>query len=415
MTLRGLNRSLVPRLCLLLIWTLWTYALPEIRVPIVHVPIPYAVLALLAPAVIIGSRREGQRQYWRHAPLVVLGPALLSLGVLIGYLIHRDSAAVDVAWRMAALPWAIPVFVAALGDVDADRPWQGITIGFLVLLAYGAYGFFTGRVGDPAERTIGYFGIHYTASTRNADASYIVVLLFHLVFPATASHGPRAWVAVGLAGLTSAAIVLTQARNAWLAALAGALVFVATAGYLRAWSRTMAVRAVAILAICAVAVALTGSSAVVARRATNVLAGDPGGSLHDRITLLTLGSRWAMTHPLFGIGPGAVRKYVEGAGVRLDQGAANHVETSFLEAWLDGGLLGGLGFLLLWLGIVSPGPSRRLQRREWIRFSCVKGLAAALTIYVLLNVTFDNLAFWLILGLVVGYQVPRPGDLSGNR
>jgi O-antigen ligase len=122
---------------------------------------------------------------------------------------------------------------------------------------------------------------------------------------------------------------------------------------------------------------------------------------------MTLGTRWAISHPLLGIGPGGVRAYVEAFRVRLNQGAANHVEMSFLQAWLDGGILGGLGFLLVWLTVILPGPGTRLLPHERIRFSCVKGLAAALTIYVLLNVTFDNLAFWLILGLVAAYQAPR--------
>ncbi len=413
-TLRGAGRPGLMRatvyLGVLLCWVIWTYAIPELRIPLLRtIPLPYPVLALLAAGVVVERVRGLFPLVRRDAVPLVLGPLMISVGVLVGYLLHAEESSLDVTWRLALFPWVIPVLVFGLNHRGTVLAWRGVTVGFLVLLAYGTYGFFTGHIGDPGEHTLLYFGFHYTPSTRNADAVYFLALFFHLLLPTAMSRTWSASLWTLLSGFTGAALVLTQSRGIWLAALAGVSSAIAAAWRARRWDQWMRVRLLAVLIIAVLTVAAVGSwrgvGILLFRRGAGLMAGDPGGSLQDRIKLATFALRVLAQYPIGGIGPGTVRKRIEQAGIHLDQVAANHVENAFLQVWLDAGLLGWLGFVLLWFWVLfRPRGAVRSDDGE-ARYLCVKGLAAALTVYMLVNVIFDNLAFWVIVGLPAAYQV----------
>ncbi len=413
----GPNRATI-YLGVLLCWVIWTYAIPALRPPLLRgLPLPYPILVLLAVAVAV-QRLRGPFPLPRvDAVPLVIGPTMISVGILVGYLLHPGESSLDVAWRLAMFPWVIPVLVFGLDHGGTVLAWKGVTAGFLVLLAYGTYGFFTGHIGDPAEHTLLYFGFHYTPSTRNADAMYFLVLFFHLLLPTVVSGTWSAFLWTVLSGLTGAALVLTQSRGIWLAGLAGILTAIATARQARRWDGRTKVRLLAALVIAVVAVAAvygwrgagTGGTEklgiLLIRRGANLMAGDPGGSLHDRIRLATVALRLLAHYPITGIGPGTVRKRIEQTGIHLDQVAANHVENAFLQVWLDAGLLGLIGFVLLWLWVLFRPLGAALSDIGEARYWCIKGLAAALTVYMLVNVIFDNLAFWTVVGLSAAYQV----------
>ncbi len=400
-------------LSVLLALSLWTYAIPEIRIPAFRsLPIPYLVLVPLVFVVALENLRGPLPLGSRERLALLLGPALISVGTLIGYLFHAGEASGDVAWRVAILPWVIPVLVLALARQAKGPFWQALTGGLLVLLAYGMYGFATGRIGDPGEHTLNYFGIHYTPSTRNGDVLYFLILFFHLLGTMALTKGRTANLAIGLAGLTSAAVILTQSRNAWISLLVGILAWVATTARIGRWNHQTRLRMVAVLTVTIIVVvavdAWRGTGVLLFRRAGAVLAGDPGGSLQDRLKLAAIALNLIGSHPLLGIGPGTVRHRIEQSGVHLDQVAANHVENSFLQVWLDAGVLGFIGFLLLWSWLLFGPRARGLGGDNEVRFVCAKGLVAALLIYMLFNVTFDNLAMWVFVGLAAAYHVNLP-------
>jgi hypothetical protein len=407
----AIAERLAVSLCVLLAWVVWTQAIPQLRIHLLGRTFPpaYAVLGLAAPLVIVTTlRRPWPFSVADTAPLLLI-PFLISGGALLGYLLHRPAASLDPTWRYALLPWLIPLLTRGLTPAGTLYAWRGMMAGLLVLLGYGTYGLLTGNVGDPLEHALGYFGIQYNVSTRNADAMYLLALFFHLFRPTLAATGWKATLWVGLSGVTGAAIVLTQSRGAWLALLAGAILSVALLRRLLMRDAESRRRLLGLLLVAAFAAGVLSyggeSSASLQRRSLGVLAGDPGGSLPDRRVLTAAGLKLVAAHPLAGIGPGTFRRRIEQAGVVLNQGAANHVEIAFLQVWLDAGILGWMGFLLLWLWLLLRRPRGRRSAAAQVRQACTKGLAAALCVYLLLNVIFDNVAFWTIVGLVAAYQL----------
>jgi len=400
-------------LSVLLALSVWTYAIPEIRIPTFRsLPIPYLFLVSLAFVLAVENLRNPLPLGPREKFALLLAPSLISAGTLIGYLSHPGQASGDVAWRLAVLPWVIPVLVLTLDRQARGLVWQAFMVGLLVLLAYGAYGFATGQVGDPGEHTLKYFGIHYLPSTRNADALYLLVLVFILLWPMAISRGGFAGFSISLSGLTVGAVILTQSRNAWLALLIGTLVWVARASRIGWWNHQTRVRMFAVLLVALITVVAVdtwrGTGLPLSRRAGALLAGDPGGSLQDRLKLARIALDLIGSHPLLGIGPGTVRHRIEQSGVHLDQVAANHVENSFLQVWLDAGVLGFLGFLLLWSWLLFGARPSGLRADYEVLFTCARSLAAASIVYMLFNVTFDNLAMWIFVGLAAAYQVHPP-------
>ncbi len=396
----------------LLCWVIWTYAIPGLRIPLLRsIPLPYPIVVLLAAGVVIERVRGPFPLACGDSVPLVLGPAMISAGVLVGYLLHAEESLLDVAWRLALFPWVIPMLVFGLNHRGTALAWKGVTLGFLALLAYGTYGFFTGHVGEPGEHALLYFGFHYTPSTRNADAMYFLTLFFHLLLPTAMSRTWSASLWTVLSGFTGAALVLTQSRGIWLAALAGVSTAILAAMRRRRLDRRTRVRLLAVLVISVLTVAAVdswrGVGILLFRRGAGLMVGDPGGSLQDRTKLATFALKLLAQHPVAGIGPGAVRKRVVASGIHLDQGAAGHVEDAYLEAWLDAGALGGLGFLLLCLRLLFGPPGRDLEDAARVRYWCVKGLIAALTVYLLFNVLFDNLAFWVVIGVVAAYQAHK--------
>lgn len=340
----------------------------------------------MAPLVVVTALRRP----WPFSPAdtvpLLLSPFLISAGALLGYLLHRPAASLDPTWRYVLLPWLIPLLARGLSPAGTLYAWRGLMAGFLVLMGYGVYGLLTGDVGDLLEHALGYFGIQYNVSTRNADAMYLLTLFFHLLRPTLAVTGWQAALWIGLSGVTGAAVVLTQSRGAWLALLAGAILSAALLRRLLLWdaeSRRRLIGVVLVAAFAASVLSYGGETwAWLQRRSLGVLAGDPGGSLSDRRILAAAGLRLVAAHPLTGIGPGTFRRRIEHAGIVLNQGAANHVEVAYLQMWLDAGILGWMGFLLLWLWLLLRRPREISSATAQVRHACAKGLSAVYQIHL---------------------------------
>ncbi|MDR7556000.1 MAG: O-antigen ligase family protein [Armatimonadota bacterium] len=348
-------------------------------------------------------------------------PALLSLGTVVSYVVNAGKVPLEAAWRPALLPLAVPVLTLALTHTPRALVWNGLTGTLLALLAYGIVGFYTGVIGEPDQHALGYFGIRYTASTRNADALYFLLLFFHLIFFAKTVAARAVWIWTILTGMTTAAIVLSQSRATWLSLLVGLAVVLAGLARDRLLHRgdvlrLFAIGCTAILAILLADITVTSPTLPfdqpatikerLYKRMTVMRLENREENVPDRIKLLELATRQIATHPLTGIGPGRVPAVVQDINLRAK--TANHVENSFLQAWLDAGLLGFVGFTTLWGWLLLRHLAADTPAKERIRDLCIKGLAAAFVIWATFNVLFDNLTFWVFLGLAAGCQVHRP-------
>lgn len=64
-----------------------------------------------------------------------------------------------------------------------------------------------------------------------------------------------------------------------------------------------------------------------------------------------------------------------------------------------------MGFMALWLWLVLRSPPAVGLRAEGVRYCCVKALAVGLSVFLLFNVPFDIVAFWVVAALMAAYQV----------
>lgn len=154
--------------------------------------------------------------------------------------------------------------------------------------------------------------------------------------PWLGAPGPGRW-SRRLAWLVSAiAFGLTLVRGAWLGFAAGVL---ATLALLRR-------RAASIAVVLVMAAGILAVPGVLARIETIADAADP--TARERLFMIQVGLRLAAEHPVFGIGPGEVKRvYPRYAPPEAVKRATSHLHNTPLQIAVERGLV-GLGF---WLAI----------------------------------------------------------------
>jgi O-antigen ligase len=246
---------------------------------------------------------------------------------------------------------------------QAFRLWQGFIVALTLMAVYGLGQAYVCTVRPPGlsagwlaaicthpERVRGPFSIYMTFGG--------VLLLGALVVLACLASVPwrRVWWLVPAGAVTTAALVLTQSRNAWLGLCVGGLGLVATA---RRAGRIVLVLATVVLVTAAVA------PGTVAERARSLV--DPRDrTLLDRLAMWRSGLEMIADHPLLGVGPGEVRAwyghYRRPEAIRPSTG---HLHNSAIQIAAERGLPALVVWIWLWVAFFRAGiPVLRRTGRE---------------------------------------------------
>lgn len=363
-----------------------------------------------------------------------LSPAIPA-SVLFWILVSRfDGGVGSATWRLAIVALAVTftgsVIASMLGEgvtINAFYPFLFIALcmrqphgirafatalfaALLVVTLVGWYRFVTVTGGTVVEHGFGYWGIKYTASTRNSDAlapmllsSMALVTLLRL--PAGAAPGRRLalWIALAVA---LPALALTFSRGAWIAVL---LLLLSSSGtswrVLVRMALLLAIAGTVLLALAAIVAPDTFSSAVdlvaLLQRVQSIYDPEIQSSNDERARLLTYAVEVGLEHPLFGAG--AARFNCCAAQLGFPELADNlHPENIFLHLFSEYGLLPAVStFMILvmaaWRGLRSDRSAPRLA-----------GAAlAAFIVWLQLNSELPSLFIWSLLGVLCSVAVHR--------
>lgn len=401
--IRHIPISLESILVYALILALVTYPIPSLRLELGGVRMPYfiPVLVVLVGLYVLRLLYTGRSA--RYPPLM-LAAAWLFLIALLASSLFGSPMELGLVARYAVL-CIIPFIVAATvrrPETLARSVGLLLVIG-LALIVYGYYGFFTGRVGDPGEHRLGYFGIHYTAATRNGDAFYIAsTFLLALSFWLFARKGPQLRLAsLVFMVLTGGSLILSFSRGAWIATFASVAALLAP--YVRLTRLPRLNRKLAILLSLVVMALLLLPRNVrgsVGYRLLTIL--DFSGrdtTISNTERLRLLGDTFAVIahRPFVGVGVGNFPVYLQEVDPML---ALRHAENAYLQMWTELGIAGFWSFVVLWLypPLVLLRRFGEKRQADWVS----AGLMATMLTWDIHSLfTFEMLSFylWVVLGL----------------
>ncbi|MGQ9840487.1 MAG: O-antigen ligase family protein [Anaerolineae bacterium] len=412
-----------------------TAALAVTTIALAVVIAPASGLALIALAIPLGRLVA--------LPLPAMGPVDALVGLTIAAWLLRGMAARYIRWQPVKLTWPLLIFVwmtglsltqarswreglpewlkwcefTALYLVGAqllDRRWAWTAIAALFLaglgqVALGLYQFF-GQVGPEAFVLMGrYMRAHGTFLQPNPYAGYLGYLT-----PVAASLAVAAWLRwararraillaqaglfSALAAALSAGILLSWSRGAWFG-LAASLIAVVALRHRRATGLT-----VAIILLAAASLSLAGTgwlpASLTARLsgvADYLAMPDPGRTeiTDDNFAALERMAHWQAgwqmfgDHPWLGVGIGNYAVAYPGYALPHWYEPLGHAHNIFINFLAETGILGGMAFLVLWLGI---------GRLAWTRAMRTTGYAQAVVcgilgtwVYLTVHSLFDDL------------------------
>jgi len=406
-----IRHSIVAGACLALFFlTLALYQFPTTRIAVLDTQVPYFALALI-PVLALAAARLDVTALRRALPLLgIVG--LLALATCVSGLAHPDQDWGEALKRLAYVGVGIVVFALA-SDQAAFR--IGLATYALTAAAMAVVGFMLLAQGFGEASQTFYFGLHYSTSTRNGDAYFLLLPVFiALGFLSTANTPrPLRWLAALAFVLLTAGIGLSFSRGAWLAAAAGLGLFLLLArGHRRPVLGVLAAMAVAAVLILP-QVGRGGVATMLADRAATIaqLNGSAHNSSAERLRLLEDTARLIAASPFTGVGVGLLERAY---GDMPDVLGLAHAEDAYLTVFAEYGILGfaALVAFVAWplarLGYV-PSPLGRggggegegvIQRWGVLRLALFCGLVA-----LALNGLTDNpvasASYW-ILPLFVG-------------
>lgn len=390
--------------------TLGTYAVPEFRVGSGSLAVPYAVPLSVVLIVFVSLDAVKRRGTARLAPGLVVATYGYFLSVIVSLLVSKELNVV------LAIKYALMAFLPLLASLIAvDEKSARVALACAAItgvgvLAYGAYGFFTGRTGDPLEHTLGYFGVTYTESTRNSDVLYFQAtfwLLLAYLYPNLRRRRTVTVVVLSLLLLALlGAIILSLSRGAWVAGLITPLLLLVIWNQSSVRISRRAVWLVLMLGFGIVVgiyvVPQEWLSMVVARWGSLfTLSPEGGNSNAARVALINEVLEICAAHPLLGVGVGNLRYYL----VDFQFGAANHAENVYLQALAEQGLLGLVSLLgiMFWVGACLVRAVRYAKAADGITSWILLGLVINWAVYGLFNSLLDNMWFWALLSLAAAY------------
>jgi O-antigen ligase len=312
---------------------------------------------------------------------------------------------------------SIPIFFTAiLKDVRILKVVMLILIisGF-VLFLYGSYGYITGKIGEESSSFIWknyarYFGVHYTPSTSNSDVYYFSIPLLLVFSEFLFNQHLSSWtklLELGLIIILMLAVFLSFSRTAWIS-----LLFVFLFGiYFAIKNRFLKIDKKFLISLISVIIIFFISSYALLSafhmqqyfkgRFVSILFPEKANlylimelSNEDRLNLLKAGFKIFFEHPL-GSGIGSFRELSTSEVGFL----ANHPENTYLYFFVETGIFGGFGFLVL---IFKP-VVYFLKNRKKINNSVIWGIMM-ISIYISISYFFDfevyNLYHWFLISYI---------------
>lgn len=382
---------------------LGTYAVPALRFGYGEGQMPYAALTIVALlGTVMVSALARPKSY--TVPKVLRWYAyFVVIALLLSTLVSRFPAPV------AAVKYGLFAMLPVLIYLTAREPgqlWKTTTALFMssvAVVAYGAYGFFTGEVGSVSEHALGYFGVTYEESTRNTDVLYISTAFW--MVSAWLCWGPRSSVPVRLVALgvcvaLALALVMTFSRGAWVTVpMSFALVWIAQ-------GKRLPFKQVAGAGLCVLV--LSGLTQVLLEEYTvaslmNRAGGlfsmsERGGSNLARLAILNeslgaIGNSWG-----FGVGADNLRY----ALTNLPFGRLNHAENAFMQILAEQGIIGLSAFVWLLASVLRRGryACQAVQdKQQLVMVYGLGGLTLNWALYGFFNLLVDSLWFWMVLAL----------------
>lgn len=393
----------------LLYLTLGTYAVPEFRLGVGRNAVPYAVPLSVVLIILVTLQMVECRGRIKISYALVGFTYMYLLGTVLSTAFAKQpNLSLTAKYSLMAM---LPLLVALIAS---DRRTLDVALGCLLLtsiavLAYGAYGYFTGNIGDPVEHTLGYFGVTYTQSTRNSDMLYIqtlIWLLFALLLTSpkgTRKHPLLTLLLVALLISSVAAVIMSLVRGTWVTVILvlGSLwlsirkhVPVLSVGKGLWW-------ALALAAVAGIMLLLPEDPfrLVAARWESLFRLSDEGGNSNAaRIALTSKVLQIIVAHPITGVGVGNLRFHLADFAF----GSVNHAENVYLQLLTEQGVLGFIAFLglLLWTSRgLYQGLRRVTSATEAAPFLALLGITINWAAYGVFNNLVDNVWFWSVFGL----------------
>ncbi len=377
--------------------TLALYQFPTTRIAVLDTQVPYFALALV-PVLAVAALSLDRDDLQKSAP-AMLPALLLGIATCITGLAHPDQDWGEAVKRVGYV--AVGALVVALGRRDRTVVSVGLVSYTLVAAGMAVVGFVLLAQGSGEARQAFYFGLHYTSSTRNGDAYFLLLPVFAaLGFLSTPAVRPivRALAAAAFILLT-VGVLLSFSRGAWLAAAAGLALFLLLGrGHRRPLLAALAVIAIAAALIVSQVTRVPVASLLYDRAASIAqLTNAPSNSSGERLRLLEDSAGLVAQHPLTGSGVGLLERAYSHLPDVL--GLA-HAENAYVTVLAEYGALGlwSLLFVVAW-PLVRLRP-RRGGAVDPMRLALFCGL-----LVLALNALTDNpvasASYW-ILPLFVG-------------
>jgi O-antigen ligase len=376
--------------------TLALYQLPQTRISAGVGRVPYFVVpALLAVVLTLREARRADLVRFR-VEFGVLG-LLIVATLLTGAVNHHGW--IEAVKRIGYLALGLTVLVAVYRRPAILRP---LLIAFVfTAAAMAVFGFYLLLTGYGEAAALLYWGLHYTGSTRNGDA-YFMLLPFFLSLYLAVQPGPR-WLRltfVMAAAVMWLALLYSFSRGTWIAVGLGFLVLV----LIRRNLKTAVVVGVAlIISGLILLIPIRDHNPILEffTRAGSVTSTSDATSNRERLALLGAGVSIIISHPIAGVG-------VEG----LDQipfGGESHnvigtLEDTYLTAWAEYGFLGLVVAMLVVLLPIARCLQARIDPSMYVLTAGSLAFAAnSLTVSVL-----SSAWFWIIPMTLVAVVATAP-------
>ena len=374
------------------------------------------LLCLLVAAAVAPKQRRLPSPLWLPGPILLVLSAMLASALAI-----QPLRALGSAWQGIVLPLLLFGLVA-MQPLSTRRVLSVVAIlraAGLVVAVIGLLQAFESGWAD-ALPGIGTGSLLYN---RNLAGEYVAVLLPLVLAPAFADAAPRARGGVAAAGLVLVGyLVLTMARGAWVGLLAGVPVAVLL---LRTGRNPLPLKAYRWLALPAALLAAVAASSIGSppvpggasdtseRRVIDEFRSivDPAAS-HGRLEIWRDSLRLAVDAGTLGVGAGEYRHhvvpYIEASAYGTDWNPAtgafrypHRAHNDFLQLWIETGVGGLLGYLLIVLGVCVAGV-RNAQRAQAAgdRTRC--------------QLVIGALSSWLVLqaAMCFGFPLQSPATLA---
>ncbi|WP_143414820.1 O-antigen ligase family protein [Geobacillus sp. E263] len=401
--LKALTENIV---LILMLISIITYPIPQLRlfgnIPIGIIFICYLLIIVL-PKIAKGKMKVNtSRKFLLLSSYFILFSIFLTS--LFSYEIRTESI-------INILIFIVMVFLLNIQSehFDYSKVLFVIIISGFLLSIYGFYGYFTGNIGEEAKTEVWknysrYFGLHYTASTRNADVHYVAIPFLisfsYLNFSNHLSLLKRCFLII-VALLSFTGVILSFSRSAWISVTVAILYTIVVSRI-----NFKKLNKLIILGIIGV---ILGSYILFKFNLTNYFLGKlisivspekskefliENSSNSERFDTILTSLELFFLHPL-GVGLDNLRYYYPKYGLYL-----NHAENSYLTVLSETGIVGFIGFMIFWLYPLIKINNIIKNQETNIVFVSTLFITIYLAITFLFNTEVLNFYIWVIYSVI---------------